>query len=63
MSGDREMCLRAGMNDFISKPVRKQTLGQMISTWLQNREEKEPLSRIESKSSLSGCHQKQYEHQ
>ncbi|HPS92671.1 MAG TPA: ATP-binding protein, partial [Methanothrix sp.] len=62
MSGDRENCLRAGMNDFISKPVRKQTLGQMIATWLKKLEE-DPGSKIESKSSLSGCHQKQYEHQ
>ncbi|MDD4651584.1 MAG: ATP-binding protein [Methanothrix sp.] len=66
MSGDREMCLRAGMNDFISKPVRKQTLGQVIATWLKNREEEDeedPGSKIESKSRLSGCHQQQHEHQ
>jgi CheY-like chemotaxis protein len=66
MSGDREMCLRAGMNDFISKPVRKQTLGQMIATWLKNREEEDeedPGSKIECKTRLSGCHQQQHEHQ
>jgi PAS domain S-box-containing protein len=66
ISGDREMCLRAGMNDFISKPVRKQTLGQMIATWLKNREEEDeedPGSKIERKSPLSGCHQQQHEHQ
>jgi DNA-binding response OmpR family regulator len=31
---DREQCLRAGMNDFIPKPVRPQRLIAEVSRWL-----------------------------
>jgi two-component system sensor histidine kinase/response regulator len=34
MRGDREYCLRIGMNDYISKPVSPQTLAEALNAWL-----------------------------
>jgi CheY-like chemotaxis protein len=34
MRGDREKYLQAGMDDYISKPVRPQTLAEVLSKWL-----------------------------
>ena len=34
MQGDREKCLDAGMNDYISKPIRPEKLGEMIEKYL-----------------------------
>lgn len=33
MKGDREKCMEAGMDDFLSKPFRSQDLIQMIVIW------------------------------
>ena len=34
MQGDREKCLAVGMNDYISKPFRVETLRQILQRWL-----------------------------
>ncbi len=34
MQGDRERCLEGGMDDYISKPVARHALAQVLSRWL-----------------------------
>ena len=40
MDGDREKCLEAGMDDYVSKPVRTQVLSHMIEKWVGRSGEK-----------------------
>ena len=35
MSGDREACLAAGMDDFLAKPVRQDELHSCLERWLK----------------------------
>lgn len=34
MQEDRERCLAAGMNDYLSKPLRMQALTEVLERWL-----------------------------
>ena len=34
MKGDREMCLEAGMDDYIAKPIKRETVFKMIEKWV-----------------------------
>lgn len=36
MKGDREMCIAAGMNDYIAKPVKPEELEQVIRKWIDS---------------------------
>jgi CheY-like chemotaxis protein len=35
MVGDRERCLAAGMDDYLTKPLRFDELSQMLGQWLE----------------------------
>jgi signal transduction histidine kinase/DNA-binding response OmpR family regulator len=45
LQGDRERCLEAGMDDYLTKPVRAAKLYEYLENWLQHTAE-DPLSRI-----------------
>jgi PAS domain S-box-containing protein len=40
MQGDRELCLEAGMNDYIIKPVSPQVLAEVLEKWLPRNDNK-----------------------
>lgn len=43
MAGDRTICLEAGMDDFVSKPINKQTLIQAINRMLRKSSKAGPI--------------------
>jgi CheY-like chemotaxis protein len=40
LKGDRERCLEAGMDDYLTKPVSPDKIGAVIANWMERRAEK-----------------------
>jgi len=39
MVGDREKCLRLGMDDYLNKPIRQELITQILQRWIANSSE------------------------
>ncbi|MCA9470648.1 MAG: PAS domain S-box protein [Nitrospirales bacterium] len=50
MKGDREKCLNAGMDDFISKPVKLEQLEETLQRWTTRSTESEERSNVLSQN-------------
>jgi len=54
MQGDRELCLDAGMNGYVSKPIKPMALANELGKWIAVAEPQEqiPMEPMESGSSI-----------
>jgi PAS domain S-box-containing protein len=43
MEGDRERCIREGMNDYLSKPVDARVLAEVLEKWLDGKEREQTI--------------------
>ncbi len=54
LQGDRESCLAAGMDDYLSKPFTQQTLGDTLARWIPLPRQSTPVAAPPPTSAVSG---------
>jgi CheY-like chemotaxis protein len=53
MQGDREEALKAGMDDYVSKPVKPEELGAVLERWISQPDEKTPDPEAETADGIA----------
>jgi two-component system sensor histidine kinase/response regulator len=54
MVGDRERCIEAGMDDYVSKPIKRESLEKVVSLWIQRRDLQRLAAATGATSALEG---------
>ncbi|KAI1454811.1 hypothetical protein F4805DRAFT_469082 [Annulohypoxylon moriforme] len=55
IQGDKEKCKKAGMDDYLAKPVKSNTLERMLVRWSRSRRKVDSISSSSANQSVSDC--------